>query len=212
MAANDEVVTSRIYGIPVPGEIAAAYDKDPALRGKNAFEVLLYQGVWALWSHRFAHRLWRSGVPFLPRLISQITRSITGIEIHPGATFGKRCFIDHGSGVVVGETTEIGDNVMLYHGVTLGAHGWWADEKGAKRHPTIGNNVTLSVGCSVLGPITIGENSRIGPGAVVYKDVPPNSVVVAASGRTVIENGVKRKRESDDHMSAQWLKQYEMDE
>lgn len=193
----------------LPDEVLAAYEKDPALRGLASLEVLLYQGIWAIWAYRVAHALWLRNVPILPRLISQITRFFTLIEIHPGAKIGKGCFIDHGAGVVIGETSELGDGVMLYHGVTLGGHGWWADEKGSKRHPTIGNNVTLAVGCSILGPVMIGENSRIGPSAVVYQDVPPDSVVVAAAGRTVIERGKKKKRDDDDHMSSQWLQEYE---
>lgn len=188
-----------------PSEALAAFEKDPALRGHNAVELLLYQGIWAIWWYRLANALWRRNVPFLPRLISQLVRLLTMIEIHPGAKIGKGCFIDHGAGVVIGETAELGDGVMLYHGVTLGGHGWWTDTKGTKRHPTIGKNVTLAVGCSVLGPITIGENSRIGPGAVVYQDVAPDSVVVAAAGRTVIERGVKKKHDDEEHMSSRWL-------
>ncbi len=172
--------------------LKTAYKKDPALKGGiHALEVLLYQGVHAIWLHRVAHFLYKLRVPLLPRLISQISRFITGIEIHPGAKIGKRFFIDHGSGVVIGETAEIGDDVMMYHGVTLGGHGWWTDKKGEKRHPTIGNNVVLGVGCKVLGPVKVGDNSRIGAGAIVIHDVPPDTTVVAELGKAVVVRGKK---------------------
>jgi serine O-acetyltransferase len=172
--------------------LKTAYNKDPALRkGITVLEVILYQGVWAIWVHRVAHALYVIRIPFIPRLISQISRLFTGIEIHPGAKIGKNFFIDHGMGVVIGETTEIGDNVMMYHGVTLGGHGWWVDKRGRKRHPTIKDNVTLGVGCKVLGPITVGENSKIGADAIVIKDVPPNSTVVGEVGKYIIRDGVK---------------------
>lgn len=174
----------------VPASLETAYRKDPALRGVRGAEAILYPGVWALWIHRLVHPLHCLGVPFLPRLISQLARMLTGVEIHPGATIGHRFFIDHAAGVVIGETSEIGDDVMMYHGVTLGGHGWWADRKGSKRHPTIGDNVTLGVGAAVLGPVTVGANSRIGPYAVVIEDVPPNSIVVAPKGRRLAERGV----------------------
>src|SRR3989344_1930748 len=175
--------------------IKTAYHKDPALKkGINFLEVFLYQGVHAIWLHRIAHFLYKLKVPFVPRLISQIGRLFTGIEIHPGAKIGKRFFIDHGAGIVIGETTEIGDDVMMYHGVTLGGHGWWTDKKGEKRHPTIGNNVVLGVGCKILGPVTIGENSKIGAGAIVINDVPLNSTVVAELGKYIVKEGKKVKR------------------
>ncbi|MEM4267244.1 MAG: serine O-acetyltransferase EpsC [Candidatus Woesearchaeota archaeon] len=175
--------------------LKTAYKKDPALKkGITTLEVILYQGVWAVWFHRIAHFLYKIKVPFFPRLISQISRGFTGIEIHPGAKIGKRFFIDHGMGVVIGETAEIGDDVMMYHGVTLGGHGWWADKKGQKRHPTIGNNVVLGVGCKILGPIKIGDNSKIGAGAIVIEDVPPNSTVVAEVGKYIVKDGVRTKR------------------
>ncbi|MFH0875325.1 MAG: serine O-acetyltransferase EpsC [archaeon] len=177
--------------------IKAAYNKDPALRsGINFLEVILYQGVHAVFLHRVAHFLYNIKIPFFPRFISQMSRGYTGIEIHPGAKIGRRFFIDHGMGVVIGETAEIGDDVMMYHGVTLGGHGWWTDKKGAKRHPTIKNNVTLGVGCMVLGPVTVGENSKIGAGAVVIHDVPKNSVVVSALGKYVVREGRKITREN----------------
>lgn len=169
---------------PMPEDIAVIFEKDPA--AKNLGEVLLYQGLHALVSHRIAHRLYERGVPIIPRLISQVTRFLTaGIEIHPGATIGKRFFIDHGSGIVIGETARIGDDVMLYHQVTIGATGWWKDVQGgkAKRHPTIEDRVTIGVGASILGPITIGHDSRIGAMALVLESVPPHSTVVASPAR-----------------------------
>lgn len=173
-------------------DLKTAYKKDPAIKpGIDMLEVLLYQGLHAIWMHRIAHALYRSKVPFIPRLISQLSRFATQIEIHPGAKIGKNFFIDHGVGVVIGETAEIGDNVMMYHGVTLGGHGWWTDKKFQKRHPTIGNNVVLGVGCMILGPVTIGDNSKIGAGAVVINDVPPNSIVVTELGKALIKEGEK---------------------
>ena len=138
-------------------------------------------------------------IPFIPRLISQVSRFITGIEIHPGAKIGKRFFIDHGMGIVIGETAIIGDDVMMYHGVTLGGHGWWVDKKGSKRHPTIGNNVTLGMGCKVLGPVVVGNNSKIGAEAMIIKDVPANSTVVGELGKYVVKDG-KKVKEKDIHI------------
>ncbi|MFH1848622.1 MAG: serine O-acetyltransferase EpsC [archaeon] len=179
--------------------IRTAYRKDPALRkGLNFLEVFLYQGVHAIWLHRVAHALHRIGIPFFPRLVSQVSRFLTGIEIHPGAKIGKRFFIDHGMGVVIGETAEIGDDVMMYHGVTLGGHGWWTDRKGQKRHPTVGNDVVLGVGSIILGPVTIGENSKIGAGAVVIKDVPPNSTIVDELGKPLVWDGHRVRRADID--------------
>lgn len=160
-------------------EIKNIMEKDPAAR--NVFEVMLYPSLHAVLLHRVAHRLYRANVPFFPRLVSQISRFFTGIEIHPGAKIGKKFFIDHGTGVVIGETSEIGDNVTLYQGVTLGGTG---KERG-KRHPTVGNNVLIGVGAKVLGAITIGDNARIGGGAVVLKDVPPNSTAVGVPAKIV---------------------------
>jgi serine O-acetyltransferase len=145
---------------------------DPAARG-DLENALVYSGLHAIWSHRLAHRMW--AVPPLrgpARILSQLTRLLTGIEIHPGATIGRRCFIDHGMGVVIGETAEIGDDVMLYHGVTLGGRSL---EHG-KRHPTLGDRVTVGAGAKVLGPIVIGSDSAIGANAVVTHDVPPESI------------------------------------
>ncbi len=164
-------------------EIKAIQERDPAAR--NIFEVILYPSLHAILLHRLAHALYRAKVPFFPRLISQISRFLTGIEIHPGAKIGKGFFIDHGMGVVIGETAEIGDNVTLYQGVTLGGTG---KEQG-KRHPTVGNNVLVGVGAMVLGAITIGDNARIGGGSVVLKDVPPNTTAVGVPARVVAWRG-----------------------
>lgn len=171
--------------------IKTAYKKDPALRGIKTLEVFLYQGVHAIWLHRIAHFLNNLKIPFIPRLISQFNRFITKIEIHPGAKIGKNFFIDHGVGVVIGETTEIGDNVMMYHNVTLGGHGWWNDEKGSKRHPTVEDNVVLGMGSTILGPVTIGKNSIIGAKSLVIKDVPPNSTIVSELGKYLKKEGKK---------------------
>ena len=154
------------------GDIKVIFDNDPA--AKNIFEVIMYQGLWSVLFHRLAHFLNWLRIPVLPRFISQLSRFLTGIEIHPGAKIGKRFFIDHGAGVVIGETVEIGDNVTVYQGVTLGGTG---KEKG-KRHPTLGNNVVIGAGAIVLGAIHVGDNARIGAGAVVTKSVPPDSTVV----------------------------------
>jgi serine O-acetyltransferase len=164
-------------------DIKVIFDKDPA--AKNISEVLLYQGLWAIWVHRLAHILYKLRIPVLPRLISQIMRVLTLIEIHPGATIGRRCFIDHGNGTVIGETAVIGDEVTIYQGVTLGGTG---KEKG-KRHPTIGNGVVIGAGAIVLGNITIGDNSRIGAGAVVTKAVPPETTVVGNPSWIVKQDG-----------------------
>ena len=180
-----------------PDDIDVIFEKDPAAR--NIFEVLTYQGLHAILWHRVAHVLYRSGVPVLPRVISQIARVLTGgIEIHPGACIGRRFFIDHGTGVVIGETAEIGDNVMLYHQVTLGATGWWKHrgDGRVKRHPTIQDNVTIGVGASVLGPITIGHDSKIGAMALVLESIPPHSVVVAQPARLHTPEGPTKEMES----------------
>jgi serine O-acetyltransferase len=153
-------------------DIKVIFEKDPA--AKNILEVLLYQGLWAIWVHRLSHLLYTWRIPVLPRFISQLMRWFTQIEIHPGATIGRRFFIDHGNGVVIGETTIIGHDVMIYQGVSLAGTG---KEKG-QRHPIIGNNVIIGAGAIVLGCIRIGDNARIGAGAVVTKDVPPDTTVV----------------------------------
>lgn len=167
-------------------EIKTAKSKDPA--AKSFLEILLlYQGLHALINHRIAHLFYNARLFFLARLLSQFARFMTGIEIHPGAKIGKGFFIDHGMGVVIGETAIVGDNVLLYQGVTLGGTGL---EKG-KRHPTIGNNVVIGTGAKVLGNITVGDNSYIGANAVVIKDVPPNSTVVGVPGRITKQDGKK---------------------
>ncbi|QNU29759.1 serine O-acetyltransferase [Geobacillus sp. 46C-IIa] len=171
-------------------DIEVIFEQDPAAR--SYLEVILtYSGLHAIWAHRIAHALYKRKFFFLARLISQISRFFTGIEIHPGAKIGRRFFIDHGMGVVIGETCEIGDNVTVYQGVTLGGTG---KEKG-KRHPTIKDNCLIAAGAKVLGSITIGENSKIGAGSVVLKDVPPNSTVVGIPGRVVVRDGVKVKKD-----------------
>ena len=173
-------------------DIDVVFEQDPAAR--STFEVVLtYSGLHAIWSHRIAHALFKRKFFFLARLISQISRFFTGIEIHPGAQIGRRFFIDHGMGVVIGETCEIGDNVTVYQGVTLGGTG---KEKG-KRHPTILDNALIAAGAKVLGSITIGEHAKVGAGSVVLKDVPDHSTVVGIPGKIVIQNGVKVGRELD---------------
>ena len=161
-------------------QIETVFRGDPA--AKSAVEIFFcYPGFHAILWHRGAHQLYTSGFPLLARIVSQLNRLLTGIEIHPGAAIGRRCFIDHGMGVVIGETTEIGDDVLLYQGVTLGGTG---KEKG-KRHPTIGNNVVIGTGAKILGNITIGSHTKIGAGSVVVRSVPDNSTVVGVPGRVV---------------------------
>lgn len=173
-------------------DIQVVFEQDPAAR--SSFEVLLtYSGLHAIWAHRIAHAFFKRKLFFIARCISQISRFFTGIEIHPGAKIGRRFFIDHGMGIVIGETCEIGDNVTIFQGVTLGGTG---KEKG-KRHPTIKDNALIATGAKVLGSITIGENSKIGAGSVVLHDVPPNSTVVGIPGRVVVQDGVKIKKDLD---------------
>lgn len=173
-------------------DIAAVFDRDPA--AKSIFEVLLcYPGLHAIWAHRIAHGLYKRRCFVLARLISQWARFFTGIEIHPGATIGEGLFIDHGSGVVIGETAEIGDYVTIFQGVTLGGTG---KEKG-KRHPTIGNHVIISAGAKILGSFSVGDHAKIGAGAVVLHPVPPNSTVVGVPGRVVVQDGVRVGHELD---------------
>jgi serine O-acetyltransferase len=160
-------------------DVRAIIQNDPAAR--NLAEVLLYPGLHAIMLHRLAHGLWVRRIPFIPRLVSQVARFFTGIEIHPGAQIGRGFFIDHGMGVVIGETSEIGDWVTLYQGVTLGGTG----KQGGKRHPTLEDGVTVGVSAVVLGAITIGEGAKIGGGAVVVKDVPPHSTAVGVPARVV---------------------------
>lgn len=166
-------------------DIKAVFERDPA--AANIVEVLFYQGVWSVYIHRVAHFLYKLKVPVIPRLISQISRFLTGIEIHPGAKIGKGFFIDHGAGVVIGETAVIGDNVTLYQGVTLGGTG---KQKG-KRHPTIGNNVMIGGEAMVLGNIEVGDNSVIGAGALVTKSVCSGCTVVGNPARVIVREGKK---------------------
>ena len=159
-------------------DVAAARMHDPAAR--SGLEIaLLYPGLHAIWAHRVNHWLWQRRARFLARAGSQVTRWLTGIEIHPGATIGRRFFIDHGMGVVIGETTEVGDDVMLYHGVTLGGR----QREGGKRHPTLENGVMVGAGAKILGPIRIGAGSVVGANAVVTKHAPPNAVLVGVPAR-----------------------------
>jgi serine O-acetyltransferase len=174
-------------------DVRCVFDRDPAAR--TTFEVLTtYPGLHAILVHRLSHWLWNAGFKWLGRFISSLMRWFTGIEIHPGARIGRRFFIDHGMGVVIGETAEIGDDCTLYHGVTLGGTSW---QKG-KRHPTLGNDVVIGAGAKVLGPITIGEGVRIGSNAVVLKDVEAGATVVGVPGRVV----VARKDDTPEHRAA----------
>jgi len=167
-------------------DVSAAFNKDPA--AQSLLEVLTsYPGIKAILLHRIAHFFWKIKMPFVPRYLSEITRELTGIEIHPGAEIGKDFFIDHGGGVVIGETSKIGDNVTIYQGVVLG--GTMTDP--VKRHPTLGNNIVVGTGAKLLGPITIGDNVKIGANSVVVRDVPPNSVVVGVPGRIISRDGEK---------------------
>lgn len=170
-------------------DIKAVLSRDPAAR--NGFEVLLcYPGIWSLIMHRPAHWLYLHNLKLIARLISQWTRFFTGIEIHPGATIGRRCFIDHGMAVVIGETAEIGDDVTIYQAVTLGGTG----KDTGKRHPTIGNNVVISSGAKVLGPFKVGDHSKIGAGSVVLEAVPENCTVVGIPGK-IVRRGNKKTQD-----------------
>ena len=170
----------------IKADLAIIKERDPAARG--LLEMLLcYPGFHALVIHRLSYKLWKSGWPLAPRLLSQITRSLTGVEIHPGAKIGRGVFIDHGMGVVIGETAEIGNRCLLYQGVTLGGTG----KDDGKRHPTLLENVVVGAGAKVLGAITVGANTRIGAGSVVVRDVEANSTVVGIPGRVLHQSGVK---------------------
>lgn len=173
--------------------LESIYRRDPAAR--SALDVLTtYPGVHALALHRVAHGLWRWRLRWLARVVAQTSRFLTGIEIHPAVKIGRRLFIDHGMGVVIGETAEIGDDCTLYQGVTLGGTSWEKE----KRHPTLGNNVVVGAGAKVLGPLMIGDNARIGSNSVVIKDVPPRSTVVGIPGRVVKTSGPTERREATD--------------
>ena len=158
-------------------DIAAAKLRDPAARSGVEIAVL-YSGLHAIWSYRIAHALWERGLRFPARALSQLTRWLTGVEIHPGAVIGRRFFIDHGMGVVIGETAEVGDDVMLYHGVTLGGR----TRDAGKRHPTLGDGVAVGAGAKILGPVVIGAGSAVGANAVVTRDAPEDSVLVGVPG------------------------------
>lgn len=178
-------------------DVAAARDRDPAARGVGQAEIVAtWPGIHALLSHRIAHALYDAGVPLLPRMLAMVTRAATGIEIHPAAQIGEGLFIDHGAGVVVGETATIGNDVTLYQGVTLGGTGFAT----GKRHPTVEDNVTIGSGAKLLGPITIGHGAKIGANTVVITDVPPNSTVVGNPGHPVRVEG--RRPEGPD---ADWI-------
>lgn len=177
-------------------DIRSALERDPAAR--NALEVLLcYPGVHALSFHRVAHWLWNHRLKTAGRLLSHVGRFLTGVEIHPGAVIGPGLFIDHGMGVVIGETSEIGENVTIYQGVTLGG----TSLEKRKRHPTIGNNVVIGAGAKVLGPFKVGDNSRIGSGSVVVREVPPNSIVVGVPGQVTYRDGKKVTQAIDLEMT-----------
>lgn len=174
-------------------DIQAVFNKDPAAR--TWFEVLTcYPGLHAIWLHRIAHFLWKRGFVWLPRFISHLSRFFTGIEIHPGATIGRRFFIDHGMGVVIGETAEIGDDCLLYQGVVLG--GTSLEKK--KRHPTLGNGVTIGSGAIVLGAITLGDGSKVGGGSVIVHSIPPGATAVGVPGR-IVGAGPKKRKETLMH-------------
>ncbi|MCK8816230.1 serine O-acetyltransferase [Natroniella sulfidigena] len=176
----------------IKNDIKVIFERDPA--ASNLLEVLLtYSGLHAIIFHRIAHPLYNLGLRTIPRLISQFGRFLTGVEIHPGAQIGSGLFIDHGMGVVIGETTEIGDNVTIYQGVTLGGTG----KETGKRHPTLGDNVMVSAGAKILGSIEIGNNVKVGAGAVVLKPVPDNCTVVGIPGKVVVRNGEKIQQGED---------------
>lgn len=175
----------RVIG-EVTSDVTTARDRDPAARGVDTFEILAgWAGVQALLAHRISHALWETGVPFVPRVIAYTSRSITGVEIHPAASIGSDFFIDHGSGVVIGETAEIGDRVTLYQGVTLGGTGFAR----GKRHPTVEDDVTIGSGAKLLGPVTIGSNAKVGANTVVIENVPPQTTVVGNPGHPVRVEG-----------------------
>jgi serine O-acetyltransferase len=180
--------TIRRIGGEVRRDVRAAQQRDPAAAGVSAAEILVaWPGVHAILAHRIAHALDSARVPLLPRIIAYLVRTVTGVEIHPAARIGQRFFVDHGMGVVIGETAEVGDDVTVYQGVTLGGTGFAC----GKRHPTVQDNVTIGSGAKLLGPITIGHGAKIGANAVVIHDVPPNSTVVGNPGHPVRVDGVR---------------------
>lgn len=182
---NEEITNSLKSIIDLfKGDVSTAFEKDPAARN-IAVVLTSYPGIRAILMHRIAHFFYILNVPFVPRYLSEIAHQLTGIDIHPGAKIGKDFFIDHGTGVVIGETAEIGDNVLIYHGVTLGG----TSTKPVKRHPTVGNDVIIGAGAKIIGPITIGNNVKIGANSVVTKDIPDNAVVVGIPGKVISVNG-----------------------
>lgn len=193
--SNKESIASDIEKIMnyFVSDVTSAFEKDPA--AKSVVEVLTsYPGIQAVLLYRIAHFFWGVGLPFVPRYLSYIARQLTGIDIHPGAKIGGNFFIDHGQGVVIGETTEIGENVTLYQGVTLGG----TSLENKKRHPTLKDNIIVGAGAKILGPVIIGNNVRIGANSVVNKDIPDNSVVVGVPGRIVSRNSDKISKEIHD--------------
>ena len=186
------IVFVSLVGIFFSDEIRATQDRDPAAKGPLEI-ILLYPGLHAIIVYRITHVLWQWKIPLIPRLISQLARFLTGIEIHPGATIGKGLFIDHGMGVVIGETTIIGENVTLFQGVTLGGTG----KEHGKRHPTLGDNIVVGTGAKILGNIEVGSNSYIGANAVVLKSVPVNSTVVGVPGKITKQDGKKIDTQMD---------------
>ncbi len=178
--------TLKRVAVEIGSDVAAARDRDPAARGVGTVEILTgWAGVQALLTHRVAHALWDAGVPLAPRVLAYTSRAVTGVEIHPAASIGSDFFIDHGSGVVIGETTEIGDRVTLYQGVTLGGTGFAR----GKRHPTVEDDVTVGSGAKLLGPVTVGRNAKVGANTVVIEDVPPETTVVGNPGHPVRVEG-----------------------
>ena len=185
--------TLRRVAKEVSSDVTSARERDPAARGVGAFEILTgWAGVQAILAHRVAHALWESQIPVAPRVIAYASRAVTGVEIHPAAKIGSDFFIDHGSGVVIGETTEIGDRVTLFQGVTLGGTGFAR----GKRHPTLRDDVTVGSGAKLLGPVTVGRNAKVGANTVVIEDVPPHTTVVGNPGHPVKVEG--RKPEGPD--------------
>lgn len=180
-------------------DINSVFDRDPAAR--NTFEVLTnYPGLHAIWFHRLSHKLWKKDWKWLARTFSTFSRWLTGIEIHPGATIGRRFFIDHGMGVVIGGTAEIGDDVTLYQGVTLGGTSW----KAGKRHPTLKDNVVVGAGAKILGPITIGTNGKVGSNSVIVKDVPDDATAVGIPGKIVNPNGKGKATGTRDEVAKKY--------
>jgi serine O-acetyltransferase len=178
--------TLRRVAKEVSSDVTSARERDPAARGVGAFEILTgWAGVQAILAHRVAHALWESQIPVAPRVIAYASRAVTGVEIHPAAKIGSDFFIDHGSGVVIGETTEIGDRVTLYQGVTLGGTGFAR----GKRHPTLRDDVTVGSGAKLLGPVTVGSNAKVGANTVVIEDIPPHTTVVGNPGHPVRVEG-----------------------